>query len=113
MIISSVAERIRIRSSEAAGGVLKTNKKKFLIEPKQTKTRSVLLVFRFVSQKNFSLFRFVSMFRTYIETTKTNRTVSKQNRSNPKFMKICYLLNCFGWSSVCFDSSKVAVLAQK
>jgi hypothetical protein len=34
------------------------------------------------------LFWFVLMFRTYIETTETSRTVSKQtktNRDNPKF----------------------------
>jgi hypothetical protein len=41
--------------------------------------------------KNFGLFQFVSVFRTYIETTETNRTVSKQtktNRNNPKFSEI-------------------------
>jgi hypothetical protein len=34
------------------------------------------------------LFRFISVFRTYIETTETNRTVSEQtvtNLNNPKF----------------------------
>jgi hypothetical protein len=38
--------------------------------------------------KIFGLFRFVSVFRTYIETTETNRTVSNQTettRNNPKF----------------------------
>ncbi len=38
--------------------------------------------------KNFGLFRCVSMLRTYIETTETNRTVLKQtetNQNNPKF----------------------------
>jgi hypothetical protein len=50
------------------------------------------------------------MFRTYIKTTETNRTVSKQtetNRNNPKFSEntqICSLSNCLGWSSVCFGS---------
>jgi hypothetical protein len=35
--------------------------------------------------KYFGLFRFVSVFRTYIETTETNKTVSKQTETNPKF----------------------------
>ncbi len=38
--------------------------------------------------KNFGLFGFVLVFRTYIETTETNRTVLKQNKTNcnnPKF----------------------------
>jgi hypothetical protein len=38
--------------------------------------------------KDSGLFRFVSVFRTYIETTETNRNVSLQtetNQNNPKF----------------------------
>jgi hypothetical protein len=40
--------------------------------------------------KDFGLFRFVLVFRTYIETTEAKRSVSKQtktNRNNPKFSK--------------------------
>ncbi len=37
--------------------------------------------------KNFGLFRFVSVFRTYIETTETNRTVSKQTETTLNFLK--------------------------
>ena len=46
-----------------------------------------------------------SVFRTYIETTEANQTVSKQTETTPNFpkkTKICSLSNCIGWSSVCF-----------
>jgi hypothetical protein len=36
-----------------------------------------------VKQKT-KIFRFISVFRTYIETTETNRTVSKQTETNQK-----------------------------
>ncbi len=52
----------------------------------------------------FGLFQFVSVFWTYIETTETNRTVSKQPEIFWKNTKICSLLNCFAWSSFCFGS---------
>jgi hypothetical protein len=45
------------------------------------------------------------VFRTYNETNKKNRTVSKQTKTTQNFLKstkICSLSNCFGWSSVCF-----------
>jgi hypothetical protein len=69
--------------------------------------------------KNFVLFQFVSVFRTYIETTETNRTVSKQTETTLNFLKntkASSLSNCFGWSSVCFGSietSKLAVSVKK
>jgi hypothetical protein len=56
--------------------------------------------------KNFGLLRFVSVFRTYIETIETNETVSKQTETSPKFLKntkIYSRSNCFGWSSVRFN----------
>jgi hypothetical protein len=68
---------------------------------------------------NFCLFRLVSVFRTYIQTTETNRTVSKQTETTLNFLKntkICSLSNCFHWSSVCFGSietSKLSVSIQK
>ncbi len=50
------------------------------LEPKQTKTQSASVVFGFAFSQNqqifLGLFLFVSMFRTGIETTKTNRTYS-------------------------------------
>jgi hypothetical protein len=50
-------------------------------EPKQTETLSVSVVFRFAFLRNQkSLFRFVSMFRTGIETTETNRTYGMGNK---------------------------------
>ncbi len=64
--------------------------------------------------KKFCLFRFVLVFRTYIETNKTNRTVSKQPETTRNFMKstkICSLSNCFGWSSVCFSSIETSKLS--
>jgi hypothetical protein len=48
-----------------------------------------------------------------METTKTNRTVSKQTETTPNFLKntkICTLSNCFGWSSVCFGSINIETL---
>jgi hypothetical protein len=59
--------------------------------------------------KNFSLFRFVSVFRTYMEITETNRTVSQQTETNPK----CYENNpnilsfkLFGWVLCLFRFSR-------
>jgi hypothetical protein len=69
--------------------------------------------------KNFCLFRLVSVFRTYKETTETNRTVSKQTETTLNFLKntkICSLSNCFHGSSVCFGSvetSKLSVSVKK
>jgi hypothetical protein len=80
-------------------------KKQLRSEPKQTKTRSVSVCFVKPKKK----FRFVSVFQTYIETFKTNRTVSKQTEATLNFQKntkICSLSNCFGWSSVRFGSKK-------
>jgi hypothetical protein len=45
---------------------------------------------------------FFSVFLTNIETTETNRTVSKQTETILNFHnenKICSLSNCFGWYS--------------
>ncbi len=90
-----------------------SEKKKFF----PTETRSVSVVFRFVSWNQNKNFWFVSLFRTYIQRTETNRTVLKQtetNRKNPKFSekntKICSLSNRFGWSSVCFGSIEISEL---
>jgi hypothetical protein len=61
------------------------------------------------TNKMFSLFRFFSVFRTYIKTTETNRTVSKQTETTLNFLKntkACSLSNCFSCSSVCFGSIK-------
>jgi hypothetical protein len=56
----------------------------FRLEPKHTKTQSVLVVFRLAFSRNqqiflLGLFLFVSMFQTGVETTKTNRTYSMGN----------------------------------
>jgi hypothetical protein len=49
-------------------------------EPKQTETQSFLVVFWFVFLRNQKIcFRFVSVFRTGIETTETNRTYGMGN----------------------------------
>ena len=66
----------------------------FRFEPKQTETRSVSRLFRFVSWNQKKNFRFVSVFRTFIETTETNRTVSKRTETIQNFLKntkICSL----------------------
>jgi hypothetical protein len=56
-------------------GCPRNKPKKFRFEPKQTETKN-------------KKFLFVSVFRTYIETSETNRTILKQteiNQNNPKF----------------------------
>jgi hypothetical protein len=50
-------------------------------KPKQDLFRVCFGLFRETKNK---IFRFVSVFRTYIETTETNRTVSKQTETNQK-----------------------------
>ncbi len=76
----------------------------------RTETNRNKICFGFVSvcfmkpkTKNFRLFRFVSVFRTYIKTTETNRTVSKQtetNRKNPKFSESMLSIKLF-WLGFC------------
>ncbi len=48
-------------------------------EPKQTETQSVLVVIRFFCENQKFFFRFVSVFRTGIGTTETNRTYGMGN----------------------------------
>ncbi len=60
-------------------------------KPKQDLFRVCFGLFRETKKKNF---RFVSVFRTFIETTETNRTVSKRTETIPNFLKntkICSL----------------------
>ncbi len=92
----------------------KQKQKKISIQTKTNRNKlffgCVLVCFLKSKTKNFGLFRFVSLFRTYIESTETNGTVLKQtetNQNNHKFLKntqICPFSNCLGWSSVCFGS---------
>ena len=53
-------------------------------KPKQDLFRVCFGLFRETQKKNF---RFVSVFRTYIETTETNRTVSKRTETIQNFRK--------------------------
>ncbi len=70
-------------------------KKKFRFEPKQDLFRSCFGLFRETKKK----FRFVSVFRTYIETTETNRTVSKRTETIRNVLKnLSYI---YLGSSVC------------
>jgi hypothetical protein len=55
------------------------NNKFFWFEHKQTETQSVSVVFRFVSRNQKCFFRFVSVIRNGIETTKTNKTYAMGN----------------------------------
>jgi hypothetical protein len=67
-------------------------------KPKQDLFQLFFGLFCETKSKNF---RFVSVFRTYIETTETNRNVSKQTKTTLNFLKntkICSLSNCFCWS---------------
>jgi hypothetical protein len=77
-------------------------------KPKQDMFR-FCFVFLKPKTKIFLFFRFFSMFRTFIETTGTNRTFSKQTETTLNFLKnakICSLSNCFGWASVVSVQSK-------
>jgi hypothetical protein len=65
-------------------------------KPKQDLFRVCFGLFR-ETQKNF--FRFVSVFRTYIETTETNRTVSKRTETIRNVLK--NLSHIYLGSSVC------------
>jgi hypothetical protein len=56
-------------------------------KPKQDLFRICFGLFR-ETKKNF---RFVSVFRTFIETTETNRTVSKQTETTQNFLKNIYI----------------------
>ncbi len=63
--------------------------------------------------KQFRFVKFVSVW-TYIETTETNRTVSKQTETTLNFLKnakMYSLSNSFGWSSVCFVSNETLKLS--
>ena len=57
-------------------------------KPKQDLFRVCFGLFRETKKKNFSV---VSVFRTYIETTETNRTVSKRTETIRKFLTNRYL----------------------
>ncbi len=89
-------------------GVLETKQKNF------GSNRNKICFGLFRETKNKQI-RFVSVFRIYIETTETNKTVSKQTETTLNFLKntkICSLSNCFGWSSVCFGSIETSKLVR-
>jgi hypothetical protein len=116
--------------------VLETNKKNLgsnQNKPKKDLFSCVSVCVVKPKTKYFYLFIFVSVFRTYIEKTEINRTVSKQteaNRNNHKFSETNYLetnqnnpkflkqlpkslsIKLFGWSFVRFslvEKSKLSV----
>jgi hypothetical protein len=65
-------------------GVLKTIK----FFSVQTETQSVSVVFQFVSQNQKTFFRIVSVFRTSIETTETNRFCRNKQKNLQKTFSI-------------------------
>jgi hypothetical protein len=76
---------------EAEVGCPRNKPKKISV---RTETNRNTICFGFVSvcfvkpkTKNFGLFPFVSVFRTFIETTETNRTVSKPTETTLNFQK--------------------------
>ncbi len=100
--------------------------KKNLFEPKQTKIRSVSVVFRFVSwnqkQKKsvcFGLFWCFEFISKQPKQTELFLNKPKQTETTLNFLKntkICSMSNCFGCSSVCFGSietPKLSVSEQK
>jgi hypothetical protein len=75
-------------------------------KPKQDLFRVCFGLFRETKNKTF---RYVSVFRTYIETTETNRSVSHQTETTLNFLKntkIYSLLNCLVVSSVSKQTKK-------
>ncbi len=96
-------------------GCPRNEQKEFRFEPKQDLFRLCFCLFCEAENKKI---QFVSVFRTFIKTTETNRTVSKQTETTLNFLKntqICSLSNCFGWSPVCFgsiDTSKFCETAE-
>ncbi len=77
-----------------------------LNKTKQDLFRVCFGLFRETKNKKF---RFVSVFQTFIETTKTNRTVLQQtetNRNNPKFSEkiLKYTLFQTVWVGLLFVS---------
>jgi hypothetical protein len=68
----------------------RNEEKKIRFEPKQTETRSVSVVFCMVcfvkpKTKNFGLFRFVSVFLTFIVNNRKKQNCFETNGNNPKF----------------------------
>ncbi len=82
----------------------RNKQKKFRFEPKQTETKN-------------KKFLFVLVFRTYIETSETNRTVLKQteiNQNNPKFSEKyqnMLSIKLFLLVFVCFSSIETSTLS--
>jgi hypothetical protein len=60
------------------------NNQIFFFDTKQTETHSVSVVFSLFRETKKHFFWFVSVFRTGIETTETNRTLSKQTEKISK-----------------------------
>ncbi len=80
-------------------------------KPKQDLFRVCFGLFCETKNKKF---RFVSVFQTYIETTKTNRTVLLQTETTLNFLKNSpkySLSNCLVGSSVCFGSIETSKLS--
>ncbi len=74
----------------------------------RTETNRNKICFAFVSvcfvKPKKNIFRLVSVFRTYNETTETNRTVSKRTETIQNFLKNIYIKNIirFCWSLYCY-----------
>ncbi len=79
-----------------------------LNKPKQDLFRVCFGLFRETKNKTF---RFVSVFRTYIETTETNRSVSHQTQTNLNNLKFyekypnILSFKLFGWV-FCFETNR-------
>ncbi len=115
----------RVRGADV--GCPRNEKNKIRFEPKQTGTRSALVVFRIVLRKPktkvFGWLQFVSVFPTYIRKFETNRTARNNQKQTSTTLNLLkktkcdlYQIVCFGWSSVCFGSieiSKLSVSVQK
>ncbi len=65
----------------------RNKQKMFSVEPTQTEAQSVSVVSRDVSRNPKIFFLFVSLFRTCIETTETNKNDSKQTEKIEKTKK--------------------------
>jgi hypothetical protein len=105
--IDAVQLQRRITDALMISDRVSLKKKKFRFQQKQTETRSVSVVFQFVSRNqknNFGLFRFVSVFQNYIEITELFQYKQKQLEI-PKYA--LYETDQVGFSSI--ETQKLAV----
>ncbi len=101
-IIPSLAERIRIRSGEAARVSSKRTKKNFGSNRNKPKQDLFRLCFGLFHETKHKKFRFVSVcfclfrcFEPILKQPKQTELFQNKTEATLNFLKICSLLNCF------------------